>query len=946
MGWMTNAFAGIWSLFRKSRIERDFDEELGSYFEASIAEKTRAGMTPENARRAALVDLGGSRNSVKHRIWLSRWESTLEGLVQDLRLGIRSLLKSPGFTFVALLSLALGIGGNAAIFTLTDQVLLQKLPVREPQRLVAFGDSVFGGIAGGIDLGAFGGYFPWDFAKQLESNPGPFDGIASYGSFSNKVSIRPGGASPSGVAILAPATMVSGNYFSVLSAGPLLGRTILPADDAVPGSGAVVVMSYRLWRQEFSADPGIIGKSISINGVPFDVAGVMPGAFHGFKQEIEPADLWVPISMQAVILQQPSMLVPHSGMFFLHIFGRLKPGKASFTQSQNWLNQQVRVATLANEGSKVTAERRAEINRLTVPLVPAANGVSIVRSQYGDSLTILMAVVGLVLLIACANLANFLLARAMRRQRELATRLALGSSRSRIVRQSLIETLMLSLLGGSLGLGLAFVAARALIAFVSQGHTGIAISPKPNLPVVLYTLGVSLITALLFGLAPAIIAARIGRRGALNTSVRTMQTGGVRTSRFWPKTLVTAQITVSLLLLVGAGLLLRTLRNLENQDYGFERTHLLLADFAEQLAGYQPHQLPALHQELLERLAAIPGVRSVALSETPPISNGAWSSSIDLEGYKPAPKENMVSVLNRVSGMYFETAGIPIIAGRPITAQDTASSLKVAVVNETIARKYFPHGNAIGRTVKIGIDSVAGPWQIVGIAKDTKSQSPRNTDPIRMTYIPLAQIEPYMPVDNASAEKTAAAAAPREENHDRYANIILVRTTGDPAKTTADLRNAVAAIDPNLPLLKITTIQEQVSNLIANDELISTLTSIFSLLALLLAAIGLYGVMSYNVAQRTPEIGVRLALGARMGTVLWMVLRESLILLGIGVGLGLPLTIAAGKEIQNQLFGLSAVDPATFAIAIVVVAGMTLLATWLPARRASRVDPLVALRYE
>lgn len=944
MGWMTNTFRGIWSLFQKKRIESEFDEELRSYMEASMAERVRSGMTPAEARRQALADLGGSRNSVKHQIWLSRWESTLEGLFQDVRLGFRALSKSPGFTLIALLSLALGIGGNTAMFTLIDQVLLRQLPVREPQQLVAFGDSIFGGIAGGIDLGGFGGYFPWDFAKQLEANPGPFQGIASYGSFSNKVSVRPGGTGTSGAAaVLVPATLVSGNYFSVIGAGAALGRTILPADDAAPGSGAVVVISHRFWRQTLSADPKIVGKSIGINGVPFEVVGVMPEPFHGFKQDLEPAELWMPISMQPTVLQQPSMLFPHSGLLFLHVVGRLKPGKSALAQSQTWVDQQVRLATLASEGSKVTAERRAEINRLTVTLVPAANGVSLVRAQYGDSLRILMAVVGLVLLIACANLANFLLARAITRQREVATRLALGSSRTRIVRQSLIETLMLSLAGGTAGMALAFVAARALIAFVSQGNAGIAISPSPNLLVVLFTFGVSLVTALMFGLAPAMMAASIGKRGALNTGVRTTQSGSIRTSRFWPKTLVTAQVMLSLLLLVGAGLLLRTLRNLQNQDYGFERSHLLLADFGAKLAGYEPHQLPALHQELLERLSAIPGVRSVALSATPPISNGAWSSNIDLQGYTPVPKEDMVSLLNRVSGQYFETTGIPILAGRPITEADTANSLKVAVVNETIAKKFFPRGDAIGRTVTIGIDSVAGPWQIVGIAKDTKSQNPRNTDPIRMTYVPLAQIEPYMPVDKSPNAPKAAA---REENQDRYANMILIRTTGDPANTIGDLRSVVASIDPNLPLLKITTIEEQVSNLIANDELISTLTGTFSLLALLLAAIGLYGVMSYNVAQRTPEIGVRLALGARPQTLLWMILKESLILLGIGVGLGLPLTIEAGKGIQDQLFGLRAMDPGTFAVAIGVVAGMTLLAAWLPALRASRVDPLVALRYE
>jgi predicted permease len=949
MHWLTNIIAGFRSLAQKGRVETEFDEELGTYLDALTDAKMQAGMTADDARRAAAIELGGSRNSVKHRLWSSRWESSLESLMQDLRIGTRSLLKSPGFTAVALISLALGIGGNAAIFTLIDQVLLRNLPVRDPQQLVAFGNSVYGGIAGGIDLGAFGGYFPWDFAKQLEANPGPLEGIASYGSFSNKVSVRPaipGSSDTPG--LLAQATLVSGSFFNLLGAPPLVGRTIVPADDAVPGSGAVAVLSYRFWRQSLSADPAILGKSINVNGTPFEVVGVMPEAFRGFKRELEPSDLWVPLSMQPVVLQHPSMLLPHSGLYFLHIFGRLSPEatahKAAFAATQSWVNQQVRLATLDNEGSKVTPERRSEINRLMVPLVPAANGVSIVRSQYGDSLTILMAVVGVVLLIACANLANFLLARATVRQRELATRLALGSSRGRIVRQSMTETLLLSVTGGALGLGFGSVATRALVAFVTQRNGDIEISATPNLQVILFTIGVSLATAILFGLAPAVIASRIGGRGALNTSSRTAQAAGGKRSRFWPKTLVTVQVMLSLVLLVGAGLLLRTLRNLQNQDYGFERTHLLLADLDEKLAGYQPHQLPALHQQLLERLSAIPGVRSVALSATPPVSNGSWSSNIMLEGYTPAPKEDMVSILNRVSGQYFETAGISIIAGRAISPADTASSVKVAVVNETIAKKYFPHGNAIGRKVTIGIDSVAGPWQIVGIARDTRSQNPRDTDPIRMTYVPLAQIEPYMPIENKPASDSKPAV--REENQDRYADMILLRTTGDPAKVTADLRASVAAIDPNLPLLKITTIREQVSNLIANEELISTLTSIFSLLALILAAIGLYGVMSYNVVQRTPEIGVRLALGARAESVLWMVLRESLLLLTIGVGLGLPLTIAATRGIQHQLFGLSAVDPVTFAIAIVVVAGMTILATWIPARRASRVDPLIALRYE
>lgn len=951
MSWLTNLVKGIRALLQRSRVERELDEELQAYVEAAIEDKLRRGMSVDAARRAAMAELGSS-NAVKHKVWSSRWESSFDNFFQDLRLGLRSLMRRPGFTAVGVISLALGIGANSAIFTLIDQVLLRKLPVKDPQQLVAFGDSLYGGIAGGIDLGAFGGYFPWDFSRQLEMNPGPFQGIAAYGSFSNKTSVRLSGAESTGApAILAQATLVSGNYFHVLGAQPLLGRTILPADDAAPGSGAVVVVSHHFWESVLSSDPAAIGKSLTINGTPFEVVGVMPAKFHGLRQELEPTELWTPMSMQPVVMQHPSMLVPQSGQYFLHLFGRLSEragaGKTGLLESQNWLNQQIRLGILAREGGVVTPDRRKEIEQTSLPLVPAATGVSPVRSQYGDSLKILMAVVVVVLLIACANLANFLLARGAARQREVATRLALGSSRARIVRQSLIEALLLSLFGGMLGLGLAFAATRALIAFVSQGSGTTAMTATPNMTVLGFTFGVSMVTALLFGLAPSMIAARLGEQGSLNTAVRTVQGSGGKASRLWPKILITAQVMLSLLLLVGAGLLVRTLRNLQHQDYGFDRTHLLLAIIDPKLAGYQPHQVPALHQRLLERLSAIPGVRSAALSATPPIGDGVWSSNISPAGYTPGPKENMVSVLNRVSGRYFETAGITIVAGRPITPEDTASSLKVAVISESIAKRYFPRGEAIGRTFTLGIDSVRGPWQIVGIVRDTKSGNPRETGSVRMTYIPLSQIDLYAP-DSRGKDTTASGAAPtpREENQDRYANTIVLRTTADPAKTSADLRATVTSIDPNLPLLRVTTIEEQVSNLMANDQLISTLTGIFSLLALLLAAIGLYGVMSYHVVQRTTEIGVRLALGARLESVLWMILSESLSLLAVGVCLGLPLTLLATRSIRSQLFGLSSLDPLTFAVAITVVAGMTVFATWLPARRAARIDPLTALRYE
>lgn len=953
MTWFTNIAQGIASLLHRQRVERELDEELQGFFEESVARKQRDGMTAEDARRAACIEIGSS-NSVKHQIWSSRWESFAEGILQDTRLSVRALLKSPGFTTVALLSLALGIGGNTAIFTLIHQVLLRNLPVQNPEQLVAFGSSEFGGIAGGISLGDFGGYFPWDFTRQMEANPGPFQAIAAYGSFSNRVSIRPlganGAASTSSPALLAPANLVSGNYFKLLGAQPLMGRTILPSDDVIPGSGAVVVLSYHIWQQSLSSDPRIVGKSISINGAPFEVIGVMQQGFHGIMQELEPAELWTPISMQAVVLQQPSMLTPHSGLYFLHLFARLSneaaTHKPAFAQSQNWLNQQVRNGIREREGASISTDRQLEISRTNIPLVPAAHGVSILRLQYGQSLKILMIVVALVLLIACVNLANFLLSRATTRRHEIVTRLALGSSRARIVRQGLIETFLLSIAGGALGLAVAFAGTRSLIAFVGRGNSYVAMSASPDAGILLFTLGVSLLTGMLFGLAPSIHAARIGSSGTLSAGARTVQSGGGRSARFWPKALVTIQVTLSLILLVVAGLFLRTFRNLQNQDFGFERSHLLLAEIGEQLAGYAPHQAAALHQVLLDKLSAIPGVRSAALSATPPISGGSWSSNISLSGYTPGPKENMVSILNRVSGQYFETAGISIVAGRDIRPTDTANSLKVAVVSQTIARKYFPNGDAIGRQLTIRIDSVKGPWHIVGIARDTKSGDPRVTDPVRMTYIPLSQIDAFLPAAPASANSTPAKLAPRQENNDCYAHTVLIRTSGDPAKIIADLRAAVAEVDPNLPLLRVTTIQDQVSNLISHDELISTLTTIFSVLALLLAAIGLYGVMSYNVVRRTNEIGIRLALGAHGAKVLRMIMRESLLLLAIGISAGLPLAIMAAKVVKDQLFAVDAIDPMSFSIALLVVSVMTVLAGWLPARRAANVNPVTALRCE
>ena len=922
MGLLSNIARGIRSLFHRDHIEREMDDELRGFVEASTADKVSRGMPAEQAARAARVEMGSS-NAVKHNIRSATWESGVEIFWRDLKHCVRGLSRSPGFTLIAVLSLALGIGANTAIFTLIKQVLLENLPVHDPQQLVTFGKSTSAGILGGIDLGVTD-LFPYDFARQLEADPGPFQRIAAYSSASPRVSLS---LPNTAAALQIPANLVSGNFFSVLGAEPLLGRAIARSDADASDRSAVAVISYHLWQQSFSSDPAILGKSISLNAMPFTVVGVMPAEFHGIQQELEPAEIWVPITMVREIFLQPGFLDPRS-VYFLHMVAR-RNHQSQLATDQVWLDRQIRNYVRAGEGHAIAVARQQEIERITVRLISGAHGVSRLRSQYGDSLTILMAIVAVVLLIACANLANFLLARAIARQRETITRLALGSSHGRIIRQRMLEALLLSLSGGLLGLGLAFTATRALIAFVAQGATHVPLDPSPDSAILLFTLGVSIFAGLLFGLAPALHLARASAMPAMNATTRTGAGGGGRTSRWWPKALVTSQIVFCLLLLVGAGLFLRTLRNLQNQDFGFERTHLLIADFAPDLAGYKPAQTPALNQRVLERLSAIPGVRSAALAGSPPISFGTWNSTISLSGYTPGPKEDMGAVLNRVSGQYFETAGISIVAGRPISPADTANGMKVAVVNETVVRKFFPNGNAVGRTVKIDIDTVAGPWQIVGIASDTKSGNPRE-DPYRMVYLPLAQI----------------LGKNGEGIQDSFADAILLRTVGDPASAINELRSAIAGIDPNLPILQVRTMHDHLETFTSQETLVSRLTAIFALLAVLLAAIGLYGVMSFNVVRRSNEIGIRIALGATGGGVQWMVLRESLALLTTGLVLGIPIALAAARLIRTQLYRMSPFDPTIFIAATAGITAVTLLSAWLPARRAAAVDPMVSLRCE
>ena len=832
----------------------------------------------------------------------------LETLLQDTRFALRGLRQNPGFTAVAMLTLALGIGANSAIFSLLDAVLLRTLPVANPHEMVLFSDNPGQGESSGSQTGRWWAFSSQDFAYFRDHNES-FKEICAIQSRSNQLEIRLAGASGSTDSVRG--SLVSGNFFSFLGLNPAAGRLFSLEDDR-PQAPPVAVLNYAYWTREFHNDSSAIGQVIEINGTAYTIVGVVPREFSGVGYTTP--DLWLPLAFQPqVMLTAPYSDAPQE--YWLNIIARLKPG-VRIGQAQAAVNIQLKQVLLA-QTHRETAE---QIEKSYIELAPGSGGVSYLRYTYAQALQILMVIVAIVLLIVCANVANLLLSRSAAREKEISIRLAIGAGRGRLIRQLLTESMLLTIFGGAAGILVARWGAQALIALVTGSSS--AIKPSVNVRVLLFTAAVSLLAGILFGLVPALRASSMD----LSTPIKGSAHAGLRFGLAnW---LVIFQIAASLVLLIGAGLFLRTLQKLAGQAPGFDEDHVVLARIDPQKAGYTPEQTPALYRALIERLETLPGVSSATVAYSGPLDDDTWSSNFSIEGMPEKTTLSPHVYKELVGPNYFGTLGIPIISGRDIGPQDGPGTPLVTVINEAMAAKFFANMDPIGRRFSLG-----SPFKgeesmtIVGVAANARYYSLREPVPA-MEFCAAMQVP-----DQAS-------------NNAGYARLVEVRTTGDPAVLKTEIRGAIAQVAGNLHVTRINTARDQVREQMKQNLDAAKLSTAFATLALLLACIGLYGTMAYRVSRRTNELGIRMTLGAQRANIFWLVTRECLTLVAIGVAIGVPVALGAIRVIASQLFGIRAADPLTFGGVAILLLVVALAACYVPALRAMRVDPMVALRYE
>jgi predicted permease len=834
-------------------------------------------------------------------------------MFQDIRYGLRILLRKPGFTLIAVLSLALGIGANTAIFSLFAAVLIRSLPVHEPDRLVLFGNGREAGVTNAFPDESWD-LFSYPFYRQMQQRTDVFSGVASllsihwpvHGFVNSSDNIEQMTVQP-----------VSGSYFTVLGVNAGLGRVLTEADDQTEGAHPVAVVSHAWWEQRLGGDPSAVGKTITIDETTYTIVGVAPKEFFGTRVGAAP-DLWVPLAMQKQL--PPGHWDGRTSEDFqsLYLIARLQDGVAA-AQANSVVNLLFTQSLRTRAGAQPSARRLKDIENANIQLTPVSRGLSSLREQFSLSLKVLMGVVALVLLIASANVANLLLAHGAARRREFAVRIAVGAGRIRLARQLFTESVLLATLGGLAGIAFAWWGSRLLLLMASDGPEAVPVDVTPNLRVLGFTIGVSLLCAIVFGTAPALRASRTEP----NTSLKGGKTGALTTLRNpLGKAFVIAQVALSLLLLVGAGLFVRTLINLQSIPSGFNQENAMLFMVDTSATGYKATddpRLPALLREVEDKVRAIPGVQAASFASFT-FNQGSWTEPAYTREDN-IPEGRSRTLRNNIVGQdFFAAMGIPLVLGRGFGPQDTRDSQKVAVVSESMVQKFFPNGSPIGK--RFGTDGPKSTEQIevIGVVKDAKYG--KLTEQFRpMAYYPHSQ---------------------RPEVISNF----VVRFSGPASAVVPQIRQTIREINRNLPIDDVVSLSDHISRSLVQQKLVARLASFFGLLALLLACVGLYGVMSYGVARRTNEIGIRMALGARARGVQWLVLREALLLVVIGLVIGVLASLALTKTATSLLYELKPNDPLTIVTATLLLAIVAVFAGYLPARRAARVDPMIALREE
>jgi predicted permease len=832
--------------------------------------------------------------------------------MSNLRYAFRTFKKTPVVSLVAIVSLALGIGANAAIFSVFDQLLLQKLPIQAPDQLVNLTSN--GGHAGSNSNNIAGGsasIFSYPMFRDLEKRQTAFTGIAAH--VASGINLAYKGQTSSGQGML-----VSGSYFPVLESVPAAGRLFSPDDDTAPGAHPLAVLSYGYWTSRFNRSASIINEQILVNGVSFTVIGVAPEGFSGTSLGVMP-DVFVPISMREAIQQGWKGLADRRS-YWVYLFARLKPG---FTREQaqaamNPLYHGI-IADVDLPLQKGTSDRyRQQFRDQIMTLYPGARGQSEVLVEASAPLDILLAITGFVLLIACANIANLLLAKAVGRGREISIRLAVGAQRAQLIRQLLTESILLAVAGGLAGLAVSFVTVRLLISFMPP-EAVLPLSPEINPRSLLFTLTISLLTGLLFGVFPAFHATKSDLATALKDDAGSVSSTGAA-SRF-RKVLVTGQIALSLLLLISAGLFLKSLVNVTRVNLGLRTKGVLTFGLSPDRNQYKPDQIRDFYGRLEESIDAIPGVESITVSRVPLLSDSNWGMNVSVDGFVAGPDTDTNARFNQVGPAFFRTLAVPMVAGREFSVSDGINAPKVAIVSEAFKRKFSPNEEIVGKRMQTG-NGGKNDTEIVGVARDTKYSQVKDPPPA-LFY------RPY-----------------RQDKDLGSSNFYVLVRGMPPGELSPAIRSAVAALDPNLPIEEIHTFEKQVEDNIFLDRMITSLAAAFAVLATILAGVGLYGVLAYSVARRTREIGIRLAIGANPGTVRLMVMKEVGILALIGALIGAPGAIALAKFAEPLLYGLKSSDPLVVVAATLLMMAVALGAGYFPARLAMKVAPVTALRYE